>query len=62
MMPTMESLIKMNFYPLEQPARRRGRGRGRHGRGAGHRRQRELQKDEPTDQDFEGATYIPETP
>ena len=49
MMPTMESLIKMNFYPLEQPARRRGRGRGRHGRGAGHRRQRELQDEEPVD-------------
>ena len=45
------------FLPSDQLARRRGRDKGRCGRTAGCCRQRELQKDEPVDQDFDEATF-----
>ena len=54
-----EGSYQDKFLPFEPRARRRGRGRGRP-RGAGHRRQRELQEDEPIDQDFEKVVYVPE--
>ena len=51
------------FLPPESPARRRGRGRAR-GRAcrAGRRKQRELQDDEPAEQDFEEAAFVLEAP
>ena len=50
------------FLPPEPPARRRGRGRARgRPRGAGRRRQRDLQDDEPAEQDDVSAEYMVET-
>ena len=48
------------FLPPEPPARRRGRGKVRP-RVAGRRRQRDLQDDEPADQDNVSAEYVVET-
>ena len=50
------------FLPPEPPARRRGRGRARgRPRVAGRRRQRDLQDDEPAEQDDVSAEYMVET-
>ena len=58
-----EGSYQDEFVPLEPPARRRDKGRGKgRPRGVGHRRQREIQEDEPIDQDFEEAAFVPKVP
>ena len=57
-----EVSIQDEFLPPEPPARRRGRGRARgRPRGTGRRRQRDLQDDEPAEQDNVSAEFVVET-